>query len=314
MNKNYKLLFLIILMLLILTLVLSTVNYKTMFSLVNKQIQQQSLPLALDNIYTDIQKQIIEPYLITSMMANDTFVKEWLLNDSNPNKIQKYLASIKTEYGLLSAILVDDKTKSYYTQDGFLETLHPKNRDNKWYFRFKNSHKSREINIDTNVKIDKSLIMFMNNKILDKNGTLIGITSTGVKIASIDNMLAMFRQKYHLEVYLFDQELNIILTQKDNQSIKNLKDIQEFKEHKKSLAAKSSAMFQYNSKNDIFIVNTKYIPELNIYILVKAKLSDFTQSIKQAYFFNLFISILTTLFVTLVILYIVKSSIYSLEK
>ena len=189
MNKNYKLFILVILLLLLLTTVLSIVNYKTTSTLVYNQIEKQSLPLALDNIYTDIQKQIIEPYLITSMMANDTFVKEWLKSDGNPAKIQEYLLAIKNEYGLLSAILVHDKTKNYYTQNGFLETLHLQNRDNKWYFRFKNSQNDREINIDTNVKIDKALIMFMNNKILDKNKKLIGITSTGVKIASINKNL-----------------------------------------------------------------------------------------------------------------------------
>ena len=299
---------------LLLTMVVSLVNYKTTFSLVHNQIEKQSLPLALDNIYTDIQKQIIEPYLITSMMANDTFVKEWLLSDGNPAKIEKYLLAIKSEYGLLSAILVHDKTKNYYTQNGFLETLHPDNRDNKWYFRFKDSSNDREINIDTNVKIDKSLIMFMNNKILDENKKLIGITSTGVKIASINRMLEMFKRKYHLEVYLFDDDANIILTQKNQKGVNTLDEIEEFKNHKETLLAKESNMFQYQSANEKFIVNTKYIPEINLHILVKAKLSDFTGSINNTLYFSLFISIFTTIIVALVILYIIESSLLKLRK
>lgn len=301
-------------MLLLLTMVLSVVNYKTTFSLVQNQIEKQSLPLSLDNIYTDIQKQIIEPYLITSMMANDTFVKEWIQTDDSPEKIQKYLSSIKEEYGLLSAILVHDKTKNYYTQNGFLETLNPENRDNKWYFRFKESQKSREINIDTNVKIDKSIIMFMNNKILDENSNLIGITSTGVKIDSIDKMLQMFREKYHLEVYLFDKNLNIILTQKNTKVIDNLSSEDEFMQNRDKLLSEVSTMFEYKRDGEEYIVNTKYISELDIHILVKAKLSDFTTSIEKTFYFNLFISILTTIIVALVILYIVESSIMKLQK
>lgn len=301
-------------MLLLLTMVLSVVNYKTTFTLVHNQIEKQSLPLALDNIYTDIQKQIIEPYLITSMMANDTFVKEWLLGDGDPKKIKEYLLAVKSKYGLLSAILVHDKSKNYYTQNGFLETLHPENRDNRWYFRFKNSPNDREINIDTNVKIDKSLIMFMNNKILDSNNKLIGITSTGVKIASINKMLEMFKRKYHLEVYLFDNNANIILTQKNKKSLTSLNEIEEFQNHQETLLAKNSNMFQYEDSGEKFIVNTKYIPELNLHILVKAKLSDFTGSIKSTFYFSLFISLFTTFIVALVILYIIKSSLLKLQK
>lgn len=314
MNKNYKLLFLIITMLLLLTFIVSTINYKTTAALIQNQITKQSLPLSLDNIYTDIQKQILEPYLITSMMANDTFVKEWLQNNADPKKIKNYLASIKEKYGLLSAILVQDKTKRYYTQDGFLEVLDPNNRDNKWYFRFKNSQKSREINIDTNVKIDKSLIMFMNNKILDENNKLIGITSTGVKIVSIHKMLTMFKEKYHLEVYLFDNAFNIILMQKSIQGLNTIDELEEFNAYKEELLSKTATMFEYENSGDTFSVNTKYIPELDIHILVKAKLSDFTEATQNTLYFNLLISILVISLVGLVILYIVRSSMLKLQK
>ena len=127
MNKDYKLVLLIVLMLLILSFALSVINYKTTLKLVHNQIEQQSLPLSLDNIYTDIQEHILQPYFITSMMANDTFVKEWIEGKhSDELKIKNYLKTVKDEYGLLSAILVSDKTKNYYTQDGFLEKLSKK--------------------------------------------------------------------------------------------------------------------------------------------------------------------------------------------
>lgn len=314
MNKNHRLILLIVSVLLFLAVILSGVNYKTTFKLVRNQIEQQSLPLSLDNIYTDIQKQIIKPYLITSMMANDTFVKEWLTRNEEPKKIKQYLKAIKNRYGLLSAILVHDKTKNYYTQNGFLEKLHPDNRDNRWYFRFKNSAKEREINIDTNIKIDNAVIMFMNNKILNDDGKLIGITSTGVKIASIHKMLEMFKNKYHMEVYLFDKDANIILTQKNGKSLKNLTDLKEFQLHKKELLSKKSTMFSYESNNEKYIFNTKYIAELDLHILVKAKLSDFTGSIQQIFYFNLAISLLATILIAFIILSIVNSSLKKLEK
>ena len=314
MNKNYRLVIIIVLLLMLLTLVLSVVNHKATLKLVHKQIETQSLPLSLDNIYTDIQKHILEPYLITSMMANDTFIADWLQeNEKKPNKVKNYLSAIKKRYGLLSAILVSEKTKNYYTQNGFLETLHPSNSENSWYFRFKNSSHNKEINIDTNKKIDSNAIMFMNNKIFDAQHQLIGITSTGVKIGSINKMLNMFKNHYKLEVSLYDKKQNIVLSQKNNK-IKNLNEVKEFIPFKHKLRANASTTFNYTLGEDIFFVNTKYIPELNLHILVKAKASDFTGSLNKTYYINLVISILITIFIALIILYIIKSYVKKIEE
>ena len=311
MNKNYKLVFLIILMLFFLTTILSVVNYQATVKLVDKQIEEQALPLSLDNIYTNIQENILRPYLITSMMANDTFVKEWILQESeDTTQIKNYLSNIKNEYGLLSAILVSDKTKNYYTQDGFLEKLSEDNRDNSWYFRFKNTAVEKEINIDRNMKIDSEYIMFMNHKIFDDNHNLIGMTSSGVRINSIHEMLKKFIDKYHLEVYIYDNNGKIVLSQNDKVS---LYEIKEFQSHKKKLLSKSAEIFKYTTNGDKYIVNKRYIKELDVHILVKAKVKDFTSALENNFYINLSVSFLVMILITLVIIYIVRTSLLKLE-
>jgi N-acetylglutamate synthase-like GNAT family acetyltransferase len=73
------------------------------------------------------------------MMANDTFVKDWILNDEvNKEKIVRYLDAIRNKFGLFVAFLVSDKTGHYYTQNGFVETIKEEKANNAWYYRFKN--------------------------------------------------------------------------------------------------------------------------------------------------------------------------------
>ncbi|WP_052746152.1 sensor histidine kinase [Sulfurovum lithotrophicum] len=313
MNKNYKLVIIIVLLLISLIVVLSFINYKTTLTLVHDQIEEQSLPLSLDNIYTDIQKQVLQPYLITSMMANNTFIAEWLQdNEKRPDSVKNYLSAIKNKYGLLSAILVSERTRAYYTQDGFLETLNPENKDNSWYFRFKDSPDDKEINIDTNAKIDTEVIMFMNNKIFDKKDKLIGITSTGVKIGSVNSMLNMFKKKYRLEVSIYDKDQNIILAQKENQA-KNLNEISEYTPFSKAISSQYATSFSFTKDEHQYFVNIKYIPELNLHILVRAKASDFTGSLKKTYYMDIFISLFITLFVALIMSAIIKSYVDKLE-
>ena len=130
---------------------ISTVNYYISLQQSKKQLKTISLPLSLDNIYTEIQKNIVQPYLVSSMMANDTFVQNWLkTSEQDQSKIIEYLSSIKNKYNMFSTFLVSNITKNYYTHDAFIEKIDPKNKHNQWYFNFINDQNIHEINIDSN--------------------------------------------------------------------------------------------------------------------------------------------------------------------
>ena len=63
------------------------------------------------------------------MMANDTFVQEWLTKDEENNqRIERYLEAIKNKYDMFNTFLVSDKTKNYYTQSGFVEKVDENNQ------------------------------------------------------------------------------------------------------------------------------------------------------------------------------------------
>ena len=45
---------------------------------VREGIIAHELPLAGDNIYSEIQKDLLKPIYISSVMAQDTFLRDWL--------------------------------------------------------------------------------------------------------------------------------------------------------------------------------------------------------------------------------------------
>ena len=111
MKKNYRIVAVITVLMLILSLLISVVNYTVALRSMQQQLKTQSLPLSLDNIYTEIQKQIIEPYLVSSMMANDTFVKDWLVNDEESvEKITQYL--VITSYSIHYTKLYESRSST----------------------------------------------------------------------------------------------------------------------------------------------------------------------------------------------------------
>ncbi|MDD9304634.1 MAG: hypothetical protein HUK40_20725 [Desulfobacter sp.] len=42
-------------------------------------IIKNSLPLSRDNIYSEIQRDLTRPIFVSSLMSNDTFLKDWVL-------------------------------------------------------------------------------------------------------------------------------------------------------------------------------------------------------------------------------------------
>lgn len=306
-TNNFKVLFVVSGLLLVLSLSLTLINYAISLNSVQKDLATRSLPLSVDNIYTEIQTHIIEPSLISSMMANDTFVKDWLVSkEADEEKIRSYLETIRNKYGLFVTFLVSEKTQKYYTHKGFLEKLDQNKTDNKWYFSFKELPEEHEINLDYNQNLDNSLMMFINYKIYDSKYHFLGATGIGHKISYIDGMLKRFHEEYKFKVCFLNDKGDVILAQRSVQPIKNINEDPQWLEIRDEILSPVSKIFKYERDSNEYLLKTKYIPELHLYLLVEAKIDDFTQNINSAFYLNLSISLLFTFVVAVIILITIK--------
>jgi diguanylate cyclase (GGDEF)-like protein len=308
MQFNYRIVFIITALLFTLSVSLTSVNYYVSMNLTHSQLKNSALPLTVDNIYTEIQKQIIEPNLIASMMAHDTFMKDWLANQENDSEqVVKYLDTIQNKYQMFATFLVSEKTQNYYSAGGLLEKVKKDNPNNNWYFSFKKNPEILEINIDKNEHMGSSLVMFINHKIFDNEFHMIGATGVGLKISYINDMLKQFRLKYSFNVYFINNEGQVIISELDNNAIRNIDDVPELREIKADLISKGSQLFEYTRNNETVLLNRKYIPELDLYLLVEAKMNDFTNEVTETFYFNIVISLLLTVVITLIVLVYVRN-------
>ena len=308
MQFNYRIVFIITALLFTLSVSLTGVNYYVSMNLTHSQLKNSSLPLTVDNIYTEIQKQIIEPNLIASMMAHDTFMKDWLTNQENDTEqVVRYLDTIQNKYQMFATFLVSEKTQNYYSAAGLLEKIKEGNLNNDWYFAFKKNPEVNEINIDKNEHMGSSLVMFINHKIFDEDFHMIGATGVGVKTSYINDMLKQFRLKYSFNVYFINDEGEVIISELDTNAISNVNDVPELSEIKGDLISKGSQLFEYIRNDETVLLNRKYIPELDLYLLVEAKMNDFTNEVKETFYFNIVISLLLTIVITLIVLVYVRN-------
>ena len=151
MNLKYEIIAVIATLLLGVSIISSVVNYRIDIRATQQQLKDISLPLSIDNIYTEIQQRMIEPIIVSSLMANNTFVKDWVLDGEKDVKhITKYLKEVQDKYNMFTTFLVSDSTKKYYHPTGVIDTINIYNNENNWFFNLKKSKQSHEINLDIN--------------------------------------------------------------------------------------------------------------------------------------------------------------------
>ncbi len=314
-TSKYRVVFIITLLLLSLSIALSFLNYSVSMQNAKSQLKNQSLPLSLDNIYTVIQKHIIEPSLISSMMANDTFLHDWLHHEKSRsvNEVRQYLGAIQQRYGMFNTFLVSDITKNYYTHEGFVEKVSAKRPRNQWYYDFKLSAPTHEINLDHNENFSNELIMFINHKIFDHDRTYLGTTGVAMNLSYIDGILRDFRTNHNFVVTFFDKEGKVVLAERNEDFTAHIDDFAVLSQYKDEILSPKSSMIEYKQYGSSRLLTTKYIPELNLFLSVEAKLSDFTKDVKKVLILNVAVSIMITLIVAFIIYYLIKNYSRKLE-
>src|SRR6187399_569631 len=104
--------------------VTATVNYQVSKNAIRKSIVASELPLTSDNLYSEIQKDLIRPIFISSMMASDTFVRDWALaGEADVDKIIRYLREVKDRYQAFTSFFISERTRLYYQTEGILKTI-----------------------------------------------------------------------------------------------------------------------------------------------------------------------------------------------
>src|SRR5690606_29141218 len=127
----------------------SLVGYFVSVSELREHIVSKELPLTGDTIYSEIQRDLLQPIFISSLMANDTFLKDWMLSgEPDEARAVAYLKEIKDKYHTYSSFLVSEKTRRYYYGEGILKTVAETEPRDEWYFRIRDLKADYEINVD----------------------------------------------------------------------------------------------------------------------------------------------------------------------
>lgn len=263
------------------------------------------LPLISSNIYSDVQRGLMQPIEISSMMANDTFLKDWAMaGEKNLNNITRYLKEIKKKYGFFTAFFVSDKSGNYYHYQGILKKINPKDSHDVWYYNFKNNNKLFSLDVDEDEASDHTLTVFINHRLNDYQGKLLGIVGVGLKMDRASKILRNYQQKYDRSVYLVNAQ-GVVQMHQDSSVIqkRRISDADWFGEQAKKIVElkEGTASFEIQRNERNVLLAVRYFKDFGWYLIVEQDEDRALSGIRAALYSNLALGCLVTAFIILIV-------------
>lgn len=309
-SEKYRLLGWLSVVLVLGFLTTSVAGYLVSRDAIRHGVAEQALPLTSDNIYSEIQKDLLRPVFISSLMAQDTFVRDWIMSgEVDTTQIVRYLKEIKQKYGTVTSFLVSARTHQYYYADGILKSVQENEPRDKWFFRVQDMKVPYETNVDPDMANRDAITTFINYRVLDYDGNFIGVAGVGLTLDTITHILDSYQTRFHRDVFFVDAQGAIVLAGKSmkpaHRSIRELPGMRDIATQILNHNA-APAQFEYHLDKAVVLVNSRFIPELGWYLVVEQNVADDVKPVQQVFALNLAISAAVTLLVLAITLFAVN--------
>lgn len=294
-SANYRLLGWITLILVGGFLTTSIAGYLASREAIQHSISEQALPLTGDLIHAGLQKDILHPVFISSMMAQDSSVPQWLANAGHYEPlIIAYLNNIKLKYGTVASFMGSEANRKLYHTYGPADELIEGRAIDAWYFRMKaRQGTSYETNVDIDTQYSGQPTLFINHRVVGKDGKFLGVAGVAITLDTMNQVLARYQQRFGRDIYFVNADGKVMLSGaplKDEQRAlatrSGMKDIAPAILNRDSVATSLS----YRSGQSDVLVNSRYLPELGWYLVVEQNVSGNIRPLSRIFAINFGIS------------------------
>lgn len=287
----------------------SIISYNVTKETLTRNAKTETLPLISDNIYSEIQQILLTPINNSSLMANDSFLIDWVISgEEDSDNIRRYLSRIKDEYGYFSSFFISDLTGNYYYYDGILKQISPEDEHDVWYYDFIDMNVPYDLDVDTDEATQGTVTIFINHRLVDSTGRLLGVTGVGLEMDSIGKMLEEYRQRFGHLIYMIDST-GLIQVHPDSDLILSafIQDLEGIGVLSSEILAQESgtSIYEYKTSTGEVVLSARYFPDLDWFLIVE---QDQSQSLKQARY-SLVNNILIGVAVTILVIVLVVLSI-----
>ncbi|SHO42772.1 sensor domain-containing diguanylate cyclase [Desulfopila aestuarii] len=317
-DSRYKLLILLTVLLSLGFIGGSAINYQITKTSIHREIVQNDLPLTMNNIYSDLSSELTRPILVGSSMAADTFLKDWVMDgEQDEMRVRKYLEEIKEKYNFFSAFFISAHSLRYYHFKGVHKIISPANSHDAWFYRFISSDKDYDLDVDTDEASTNVLTVFINYRVEDQDGRLLGVTGVGLKMESVAELVGQYKERYGRNVFLADRN-GLIQVHQDTSLIERVTIAeltgQSMVAEKMLEITDEPESFEYQQGGDAILVNVRYIENLKWLLFVEQNETETLREAKMNFLRAVLIGLFTSAIVVVITLITINRYQRLLEK
>jgi diguanylate cyclase (GGDEF)-like protein len=295
----------------------SLISYNVTRTALTSDSKNVILPLISDNIYSEIQKELLQPIFNSSIMANDEFLVNWVLaGEQDVEEIVRYLQRIRERYDYFSAFYVSAITNNYYYYDGILKEISPEDDHDIWYYNFVRSDRDYDLDVDNDEATDGTMTIFINHRLEDSIGNFLGVTGVGLQMSEMGETLVNYRERFGHLIYMIDSN-GLIQIHPDQDLIlkKNIRDFDGLSLLGEEILKKDSEThyYAYRTNAGEVTLSARYFPDLDWYLIVE---QDQTQTLGKAaerLIGNIAIGLIVTILVIVLVIIVLNMFISKLE-
>ena len=276
----------------------AVVSYRSNIGVFEKDVEHVST-LATEGINSQIESIFSRPVSVSMTMGNDQLLKTFLTRETkHPGnrayiaEMQTYLDAYRKKYNYDSVFLVSTRTRHYYHFSGLNRTLFEGNPENDWYYNFLKNNDEYSLNIDNDEATDNSITVFVNCKIRDRDGFIMGIVGVGFKVDSLQKLLKNYDDQFNVEATLINDkgfiEVSSVRNGHEPVDFFNDNPLSNFRQRILE-TTDQPATFWYSVDNRDGYVVTQFIPELKWHLVVENDVSVIRDKFREQLAWSFFI-------------------------
>lgn len=268
----------------------SLLAYKAARDGVRTSIEENALPVAAESVYARLQRDLVEPIFVSSMMANDTFLHDWVLDgERSPEAMQKFLTEVQSRYSTITAFFVSDRSRRYYHPSGVLKLVEPDEWRDAWYWRVRGMAEPYELNVDMDLANADVLTVFINYRVVDAAGEYLGAAGVGLTIDAMARMAARLRDEFGTSVYFVDPEGVIVAGMPAGYKVPLPTVFHEpgLRDAAMEAIKAGGGAFRYHANHGDVLLHVRWLPEVRWFLFVEQAEAASVAGSRRALRFNL---------------------------
>jgi len=278
-------------------------------------IVSSELPLTSDTVYSAIQRDFMKPIQASSLMASDTFLRDWALNgEKDLSAIQKFLDGQQRVVSAFTAYFVSATTHNYYVPNGILKTVSTSDEHDIWFFDLQKTNEPYVVQVDTDQNNNNALTVFINYRVYDYQHRFIGITGMGLNVDAVRDSMARYQTQFGRKIYFVDKAGKPVMWAGKEPPFVDIAHTDGLAEVAHKILSDAQSALSYRAGDQTHLLNVRYVPELNWYLFVERIEEVAMENIRHTLYVNLLIALFATAVVAIILSAAVNHFHFELDK